>query len=200
MDYNVLNFFPKGTKATSHYTLVALSFLVFSLVSYFFYKNLSFSVSKRIDYNQWMISFCVVFILARLFSVYLSLIFPERIITCLLAIFLLLYLKFNNTDKWLYGFMALLIAIYLTYCKEPIFGSLFILSLTNLIFNYKGLTRRNKIFYYLLIINCFVFSILYYFLVYKNITSFYTGGNRSLQKLTCLLEFSEKPQSSILCF
>lgn len=171
--YNVLIIIPGGESPSAHYTLLSVGFLFLTISSYFFYKSLIYSVYKSINYNDWLIVFCIVFLLTIIYPVFLHAYMAENITTVLIAVFLLLYLNFDKTNKWHYGVFAFGIAVYLTYVKEPMFGAFMVISLLNLIFNYQGLTKKSKVFHYALILNSFVFISLYYFLVFRNATYFY---------------------------
>lgn len=174
--FNMLIIIPGGESATAHYSLVAFGFLSLSITSYYLYNNIVYSVSKNLKYNAWLVSLCVIFLLVRIYSVFLELFYAENIITVLIAVFIFLYLKFHKNNKWVYGILALNSVIYMTYCKEPISGSFLVLALANLIFNSRGLTKKQKVFHYLLLINFVVFILLYYFLAYKTNIQFY-GDN-----------------------
>ncbi len=117
------------------------------------------------------------FLIQRVYSVFLDIIFPERIVVTLLAFFMLFTWQFYKTDKWSFGIAALLCAAYMTYCKEPLFGALLVFALMNLVLNWKHLSRNNRIFQWVLVANSFVFLILYYLLVYRGIKSAYTGNH-----------------------
>ena len=100
----------------------------------------------------------------------------------------------QKTDKLKYYFIALIIAVYATYCKEPVFGVFFVLALCNFIFGYKKLTINGKVFNYLLIANGIIFILLYYFIVIKTTSSFYNQGRVELRKSDLILfVFKENP-------
>ena len=176
MDYNLLMLFTNGNTVTAHFILNAFSFIIFVFVTTALLYKIISSESRSV-LNSWIIVFTMLFLSQRVFSVFLDIIFPERIIVTLLAVFMLSTWLFYNTDKWVYGITSLLCAAYLVYCKEPLFGALLVFALTNLLFNNKNLSRNNRIFQWLLVFNSFIFIILYYFLVYRNIESAYGGSH-----------------------
>jgi hypothetical protein len=173
MDYNLLLLFPMGYTATAHFILNAVSFLIF-VIAFFFLLYEMLTTERNITLNIWIIVFTMLFLIQRVYSVFLDIIFPERIVVMLLAIFMLFTWQFNKTDKWGFGIVALACAGYMVYCKEPLFGALLVFSLTNIVFNWKNLSRNKIIFQWLLIVNSLLFIILYYFLVYRGIETAYS--------------------------
>lgn len=116
MDYNALLLLPNGSSALAHYTLNAIGFLIFALATVVFYAKILNELSKK-NFNSLIVLLIFVFLSQRVYSVYLDLIFPERIVSMLLAVFILFSYLFYKTEKWLYGFISLLSAFYLVYCK-----------------------------------------------------------------------------------
>jgi hypothetical protein len=176
MDYNLLLLFPQGNTATAHYILNAVSFIIF--ITAFFLLLHKILGSKYYNViNVWIVLCTILFLSQRVYSIYLDVIFPERMVVMLLALFILSTWQFLNTDKWIYGISALFFALYLVYCKEPLFGALLVFALTNLILNWRNLTFNNRLFFGLLVINSFIFIVLYYSLVYVGIESAYSGNH-----------------------
>lgn len=172
-DFNILLLFKGGENALAHYILIAGNFLLLSFFSFAFYKKLIDNATTTINYKYWLIVLCVIFILTRFYSVFLDLFFGERFAIILLSIFLYYYYKFLETDKWIFGLVAFFSVLYLTYSKEPTFLALLTLSMTNLLFNYKGLTRNKKLLYFSLIFNSLIYITLYYFIVFRDTAFFY---------------------------
>ena len=74
----------------------------------------------------------------------------------------------HKTKYYIFAFIS---SVYMTYTKEPIFGSLGIIALIELIFCIKlrgGVTNRKKIFYISILINCFIFIVIYAYFWFKN--------------------------------
>lgn len=176
MDYNLLLLFPNGESALAHYTLNIISFFIFIITSSFLYYVILNGQNKS-RLNAWTILFIVLFLAQRTYLVFLDLIFPERIIVTLLSVFIFFTWKFYKTDKWIFGIVSLFSAVYLVYCKEPLFGALIVFALMNIFFNWKELSRNNRIFQILIILNSLVFIVLYYFLVYRGINGTYDGSH-----------------------
>lgn len=187
-DYNLLLLFPNGDSPFAHYLLNSFSFLIFSFVSYYFYKIIITHNSHNKLINPWLYTFCVIFLMMRLFPMFINLIFPERIVIVLSSIWILAIYKLIRTDKWLYGIISIISAIYLVYCKEPIFGALLIFALTNLFFGRNIITKKFKIVLIIITINSVSFLSLYYLLVFRHTTVFYNGGNMPMSLFDLIIK------------
>jgi hypothetical protein len=97
-----------------------------------------------------------------------------------------MYYKALETDKSKYYIAALIAAIYNSYCKEPVFGALLVIALSNHFFRYKDETKKEKLFYTVLIANGIIFMVLYYFLSFRNTAGFYNEGRVALGKIRLL--------------
>lgn len=171
--FNVLLLFPGGKSAFAHFLVIAVGFFIFALSQYLFFKKLIYSVSDLPVYNDWLIIFCTVFISVRVYPVFLDLYMAENIALVCLSLYLIFYLKFWETNKVLYGILALFFAVYVTYVKEPVFCAFLVLSLTILLFRDNKLSKKHKIFHWLLVLNFLVFAVLYYLFVLRHSVSMY---------------------------
>lgn len=183
IDFNILVLFSHNNTALFHYCLSAISFIVFLIFSFLSFKKILSNQTTYSKYIIWLIVFCTLFLILRFLPLFLEIIFPERIIIVLFSLFLYLNLQFLSTEQWKYGISALIIAVYITYCKEPIFGALFVFSFTNLFWGFKQQSLKKKIFFSLLLLNSIIFISLYYFIVFQHATNFYHGGNRQMSYL-----------------
>jgi len=174
--YNILIYIPFGYTATAHYILNAVSFIIF-VIAFIFLLNKIVIVGHNSILNIWIVVCTMLFLIQRIYPVFLDVIFPERIVVTLLAVFMFFTWKFYKTNKWNYGIIALLCAVYMVYCKEPLFGALLVFAITNLVLNWKNLSSNNRIFQWILVVNSLIFVILYYFFVYRGIVSPYTGNH-----------------------
>lgn len=172
-DFNILTFIKGGNTPLAHYILITISFLILGASSTILYKHIIKDSQATDKYRNWIIVFCVSFLVLKVYPLFIAVAFPERIISVLLTIFILSYYCFLKTDKLIYSIITLFSAIYISYCKEPISIVIFIFALTNILFGYKTLTKNQKILHFLLCFNLIVFTVLYYFIVYRNESSFY---------------------------
>jgi hypothetical protein len=132
-------------------------------------------------------------------SIYMQIIFPETALIMFLTVFMLALFYAQETNKTRYYILAFVFAVYATYCKEPVFGALVILALTNLICNFKGQTKKEKLFYFLLIVNGIVFCFLYYIIVYRNISVPYNSGRDEGSRLQIIISnFMNRPILTIM--
>jgi hypothetical protein len=176
-----------GLPVEAHFTMVAVFCVVSVLCLYVLLKKIKPFTDKNHPFFVLFFA-CSFFFLGSDFSyVFLSLIFPETQGIMLLSIFMLMYYKALKTDNLRYYVVALIVAVYNTYCKEPVFGVFLVIALTNLLFRYKGTSKQEKIFYFTLIANGLIFLILYYFLSYKNNAVFYNEGRETAGRFQLLL-------------
>lgn len=197
-DFNVLTFFSAGKSPFAHYLWVAISFIIFIIAS----KTLFYNIFKNnFDQNKnysLLITFSILFLMFRFLIVFVNIIFPERIIIVFLTVFMMLYYKFVNTNKSIYFLLTLFVVFYVTYCKEPISGALLVFSMVNLIFNYKKMSFQQKLFHTILVLNAILYFSLYYILVFKNTTVFYTQNFESSSYFE--LVFSSFLKNKVLVF
>jgi hypothetical protein len=78
-----------------------------------------------------------------------------------------------------WGILAVFVAVFTTYCKEPTFIVFLIIGFTNFFFSFKTMKKEDKIFNFSLILNAIIFLLLYYFLSYSVAIRLYkdTGFN-----------------------
>lgn len=176
-DYNILTLIPGGTNPLAHYILVAISFLFFVLFSYKLYSIVLKEAGRETIFNSWLILISITFLLYYFYRIFFFLVYPERIIIVLLSIFFVLYYKFIKSETTIYGILALIIAVYLSYCKETIFIIFSTIVGLNLFFNYKNISKRQKLFYSALGLNVLIFLLLYYFIAYRTAETFYSRNS-----------------------
>lgn len=159
-DYNVFRLFPE-TRSYVPYYLYNTVILAFSLCIW--YKSLNI-----LNKNNYLLSAFGVLVLSSstaFFQIHMECIFPERFMFFTLSGFLFFSLKGFLTQKTKYYVMAVICAVYTTYCKEPAFVIFLIFSVTNLIFGIKQ-TKKDKIFNLLLLANSIIYLLVYACLCY----------------------------------
>ncbi len=189
-DYNILTVIPFGTTPTAHYIIVAVSFIFFVCCSFYVYYLSTKKIQSRINLTFWLIYFLIIFLSYYFNRVFFHLFYSERIIIVLLSLFILMYYSYIKTKKTLYLLFSILISIYITYCKETIFIIFISIALVNLVIRYNTLDKQEKYFYIFLVMNGLIFLSLYYFISFKNATSFYKGGNDPNLSYIELLKFT----------
>ncbi len=176
-DFNILTLIPGGASPLAHYILVAVSFLFFVFFSYKLYAIVLKEARCNTNFNPWLIIITITFLLYYFFRVFFFLVYPERMIIVLLTLFFVAYYKFIKQNSTAYAIIAILVAIYLSYCKETIFLVFSMIVGLNLMFNFKNIILKQKLFYYALGINVIVFLLLYYFIAYKNADTIYSRNS-----------------------
>ncbi|GBR75501.1 hypothetical protein NO2_0170 [Candidatus Termititenax persephonae] len=156
-----------------HFILIVFFYLLTASGLYLLFREIC---GDRL--NLIAVFFAAVFpLLVSAFQVvFMELIYPESIVIPLLIFLLYLLYKGQITDKTKYYIGAGIVAVYVLYCKEPISGSFLVVALTNLIFCFKEQTTKERVFHFLLLINTVLYLGLYYFLVFRDTTSFYNVG------------------------
>lgn len=122
---------------------------------------LYFTLQKYADKKISISLLLILLVLPDITRIYTVFIFSESFILPILVLFILMYKKGIDTNKNVYFITALLAAVYATYCKEPVFGLFAVFSLTQLLFTYKDLTKKQKYFLYALLINALIFVCIY---------------------------------------
>ncbi len=181
LDMNLVLLFTPTPAA--HFAINIPTFVVFALAVLALCYN---SIPKDTQYNIWtqIAILCgAALIICRLYQLFLDLIYGEKILGMMLAVFLFCGIRFFQTNKWGYGIISLLAAVYATYCKEPIFGALLVFGVVLLLFGYKTLSKQQKIYTYLLIANCIVFISIYLLFIYSSAQASYSLPNTYGTKL-----------------
>ncbi|MDR2406709.1 MAG: hypothetical protein LBE13_01135 [Bacteroidales bacterium] len=193
-DYNILVFIPGGHTVLGHYIYVAITFGLSILL----FVALLERILQSNKYVPCLIAYCFILLMltAGFCRIFMEVIFPERIIILLLLIFMHCYLYALETQKAIYYFSAFCVAIYTTYCKEPIFGLFATIAATNLIFGNRNLSENRRYIYfnYALILNAIVYFSQWYCYAFRNTTAFYGEYyRRSIERIIffteCLLIF-----------
>lgn len=189
-DYNILTLIPKGTTHTAHYVIVALSLIFFVFFSFIIYRNAIKDTKIVTSLIYWTIFVLITFLLYYFSRVFFHLIYPERIIIVLLSGFIITYYLYIHNKKITYLLVSIIIAIYTTYCKEPIFIIFVTIASLNLIFNYYKFKNTEIFFYLVLILNGIIFLSIYYLVSFRNTNNFYVGVNNPSVTFLNLLKFS----------
>lgn len=156
VDYSVLLLVPYGYTVTAHF--IYNSIIMIASVC------LLFSFLLKITDKQYFISLffiLVLFAISSFMLVHITLIYPERIMFFILSIFMPCYWKAEQQQSTKYYLLAFLTAAYVTYTKEPIFGLIAIIALTNLLFGYKKITQKSRKFHYALLANSLIYLSIY---------------------------------------
>ena len=176
-DCSVLLFVPFGNTAVAH--------LLYSCVMMISSSVIFFNLLKKItnhDYLSSLLSIILLFFSAPFLQVHMACFFCERIIFFLSSIIMFCLWMAEYRHKTKYYIFAFISSVYMTYTKEPIFGSLGIIALMELIFCIKlrggVFSDRKKIFYISILINCFIFIVIYAYFWFKNPPTEIYGSDR----------------------
>ena len=124
------------------------------------------------------LGFAGFFSLSKLFAfipIFAHTIFPESMLLLMLVAFCTFYFHAKATDKVVYYIFALLAMTYALYLKEPVFSSFIVFAFMRLVFFRTDISKREKYFQYVILLNCMIFLCLYYLLAY-GVGSSYNEG------------------------
>lgn len=186
LDYSILLIFTDAPTALHHFLfnviVMAVSILLLFRILYRECKN-------------WWISFFFLIILSMasgFLKIHMTCICPERFIFFLQAIYMYFWWKGSKEQSLIYYFIAWLAISYAIFTKEPVFGMVLVISLTNLIFGWDKLTQKDKIFHIAQIMSSLVFVWIYLFAFMHtnmNFRSMYGGAFSSKKDLLDTIRF-----------
>jgi hypothetical protein len=175
-DYNLLWFLPYGYSAQGFYFVNLITFIAAICgIAYLINQSDSDKIISR--YINAFFLIVILLSLNRSIRSFMEIIYPERLLSVTIVLFMIFYKKALDSDKIAWFIAALLSAIYATYQKEPMFGVFIVFALFALLFARK--TKKLALFNVALIVNGFIFLIVYYLTTVKYTASFY-GSDSSL--------------------
>ena len=185
-DCSILLFVPFGNTAIAH--------LLYSCILMIGSSILFFNLLKKItghDYLSSLLSIILLFFSASFLQLHMSCFYPERIIFFLSSIIMFCLWMAEYRHKTKYYVFAFISSVYMTYTKEPIFVALGIMALVELVFNEKlrmGVSdNKKKIFYIMILINCFIFVLFYAYFWFQNPPAEIYGSDRKHDIFTTIL-------------
>lgn len=170
--YNVLLLFHDGyISPTDHYILQAIALVIYALA---FAAVALLILRKQSMTWKYAIAFCFVAIcVARVYPEFITCYTGAWIIFMFLPIFLWAACKFNETEKWVYGIVSLLVINYINYCYETLFIIPLAMGACSLLFSYKKLSKNKRLYGWLLVASGLLFLALYAIIVLPRAKNFY---------------------------
>jgi hypothetical protein len=163
-EYNLVSVM--SNSAIAFYSFNALELVI---VVFIFYKLFSL---LTLSHKHWYLVFVVLGMLLLspgFVTAWFRLFVPERNALFFFILFLFSYFNYQRKESVLTGLFGLLFANLALYYKEPGFLMLGTFVFCHLIFGWKVLKPNQKIFDFLLLGSSFIFILVYYFVVYRNI-------------------------------
>jgi hypothetical protein len=177
-DYTILLFVPYGETAMAHY--------IYNCIMMIFSVLMMLSLLKRITRNNYIISLfslLILFSISSFMLVHIMCIFPERMIFFMFSAFMLCSFMGYKKQSSLHYFIAFLAATYAIFLKEPVFGTIAIIALINLIFSKSS--AKDKIFNCALLASSFSYVAIYvYRLLYRDNGTPYASTASSISELS----------------
>ena len=139
---------------------------------------------------KYSITFCIAAIaVVRVLPEFITCYTGVWIIYLFLPIFIYCAIRFDETEHWGYGVVALITINYISYCYETICTIPFAIGVCSLLFNYKNLSRNKKIFNILLIAGVVLFLGIWIFVVLPQVTHFYSHQEESSMLMNAMRMF-----------
>jgi hypothetical protein len=141
-----------------------------------------FSFLNKISPKSHLINLFFMFVMfacSSFFQIHMSCIYAERMMLFLLATFMFFYWKGENLQSTGSYVLAFLAAAYTTYIKEPCFGMIAVIPMTNFIFRYGTLSKKDRKFNLALLGNSAIYLSIY---IYRHLVKrppkegMYEGG------------------------
>ncbi|MBO4405329.1 MAG: hypothetical protein J5821_01210 [Alphaproteobacteria bacterium] len=175
-DYSILLLLPQaiGQTIEAHfaYNIIIMSISVFILYHFF----------NKIDEKNYGLSLffiLILFCVSSFLQIHNSCIYPERMMFFMQVLFMYFWLKGYQNRSMMFYLLSWIFCTYLIFSKEPIFGAVLVIALTNLIFGWNQLTEKDRSFHFLQIFSALTYLGIYiYRYFYRNGgESLYNGGN-----------------------
>lgn len=170
--YNVLLLFHDGyISPTNHYILQSIALIVYALA---FAAITLFLLRKQPVGWKYATAFCFVAIcVARVYTEFITCYTGMWIVFMFLPVFLWSACKFNETEKWVYGVVSLVVINYISYCYETVFVIPLAMGACSLLLNYKNLSKNKRVFNWLFVLSGLLFLSLYAIIVLPRASHFY---------------------------
>lgn len=151
--------------------------VLFAIVG--FYLTLDI-LKKRPSYWKYSIAFLVtVFLVGRHYSDYVNCFSTSWFGSFINVISIAFLYLFHTRRSIAFAILSFIAFTYSNYCSEVNFVVPLVIGAGALIFLWAKISRKEKIFYFSLILSSIVFLLIYYFKVYIHITSAYDGSHGS---------------------
>ncbi|SOD81216.1 hypothetical protein [Spirosoma fluviale] len=173
-DFNILTFIHGADGPSAHYILVLISFFIFVFLSFRLYQDILQNTNANQKTISWIILISIIFLFYYFYKIFFFLVYSERIIIILLSLFFILYSKFLSTKKLPYAIITLIVSIYLCFTKETSFIIFGTVAGLNLLLNVKNISKREIIFYCILLVIIIIFLSVYYFVAYRSTDTYYS--------------------------
>lgn len=159
-EYNILSSI--SVSPLFFYSYNAVQFLIFCLLMYKLLLNLFGSEGKLIS----MLVILALVLTPGFATAWFRLLVGDRNAIFFLTIFIFTFLKFQKHQKVVYAVLGFISANIALYYKEPVFLLIGGLGLFHLVYGWRNLNVKQKIFDVSLLLSALVFVLLYLFVVY----------------------------------
>ncbi len=187
IEFNLLRFFPEARSIFSYDLITALVLILTMTTLSRILAQTSFAAGNKKHFSWAALIIIAVLIMTPAFvQIFLNIVYPEKMVILTLALFMLFAIRAFSYGQTADYLLAAFTAAIATYTKEPVFGILAVIAAALLIFGRKQLNPAQRNFAFFLLLNGVVFLMLYYFLAYKDQTTFYNEGKNIAPRLSLL--------------
>lgn len=157
-DYSVLLLLPKtiGQTIEAHfaYNLITMSIAVFTLY------HLFNKINEK-NYGLSLFFILILFCVSGFMQIHMSCNYAERMMFLLQVLFMYFWLKGYQKSSTEFYLTSWICCTYLIFSKEPVFGAILVIVLTNLIFGWNQLTTKDRSFHFSLFFSAITYLGIY---------------------------------------
>lgn len=170
--------FSKGRFAVCLYVCSMASFVVFSISIFVHLRTLAKDTLQRelAPFPLAAAAYVSLVLVPSFMTVFWRIIFPERMVVTLYAVFATVYYRAVMGGKRRHYIGAFVCLVLMTYYKEPAVLLTLPAAVLWLVFAWRTLTPRHKVFNGAIVLNAVIYLALYYTVVYRGVTHFYNMG------------------------
>lgn len=192
-EFNLLKLFPSARSIFAYELITGLVLILTMFTLSRLFSQTAAAAGKKNRFNWQALAFIIFLGLTPAFvQIFLNIVYPEKMVILLLSVFLLFAVRAFNGNRWSDYSLAAAAAVLATYTKEPVFGAITIIAATLLVFGWRQLSQNQRRFAFFLVLNGIVFLGLYYFIAFKDQTSFYNQGKNFAPRLSLLFMMLER--------
>lgn len=182
LPYDILLLFFGGyISPTAHYALQAVFFVVFALSAALMYVNILEGKSHVWKYVLAFLAFIAA--VGRAYPQFTECFATSWVSYTLISLFLLFSYMFHKKQKWCFGIVSLLCVNFFCYIGEQCFVLPLVMGVCSLLFGRKWISRKEKVFDWLLIGSALLFLLIYLVWVFPYIETAYDSGHGSQENL-----------------
>lgn len=161
-EYNIVSFFSLSPSAFYIYNMLQFAFVIFLISKIIALCIPDVKNKKNLIYGIVLLTIFSPGFVTAWFRLFVS----ERSVLMFFLVFFLMYLLYQKKQKYSYIICGLVAANIALYYKEPVFLMLGAFGFFHLVFGWKTLDAKQKLFDALIIVSAAIFSLVYFFAIF----------------------------------